>query len=128
VAVDEARNNMLVNAAEKLAPAAATRVRQTTGCGTNANNCANSFLSLAERIFRRPLTSAEQNTYRKFFTDYGAEEGMTLALTAAMTSPQFLYRSELGIPVAQAIQRNMDIGSINGQSKLRLADADAYVL
>lgn len=128
VAVDEARNNMLVNAAEKLAPAAASRVRQTTGCGTNANNCANSFLSLAERIFRRPLTSAEQNTYRKFFTDYGAEEGMTLALTAAMTSPQFLYRSELGIPVAQAIQRNMDIGSINGQSKLRLADADAYVL
>lgn len=128
VAIDEARNNLMVSAAEKLAPGAATRVRQSTGCGTNANNCASRFLDLAERIFRRPLTDSEKSTYGKFFTDYGAEEGMTLALTAAMTSPQFLYRSELGIPVAEAIQRGMNIGSINGQSKLQLAEADAYVL
>lgn len=127
--VDESRLNALTYASEQLSGAAATRLRNSTGCGTNATNCANAFLAKAKQMFRRPLTTEEQTIYRAFFTDYGAETGMQLAVGAAMTSPQFLYRSELGIPVAEAIQRNMNIGNLpNGTSKLRAADADAYVL
>src|SRR5690606_37611445 len=99
------------------------------GNNGSANNCADTFVNtIAKKIFRRPLTQEERAAYSAFFTDYGREEGLTLALTAAMTSPQFLYRSELGIPVAEAMQQNMNIGTIGGRSKLQMAEADAYVL
>ncbi len=83
---------------------------------------------MADRIFRRPLTTAERTTYTAIFQEFGAEAGMEVAINAALTSPQFLYRSEIGIPVAQAIQSGMNIGTINGQGKLQQADADAFVL
>lgn len=132
IAVDETRNNTLRAFAEKIAPGAASRMRQdySSACGNSgtATNCANTFVdTIAKRIFRRPLTNDERTTYTKFFND-GLEEGLTQALTAAMLAPQFLYRSELGIPVAQAMQQNLNIGTINGRSKLQLVEADAYVL
>ena len=65
--------------ADKISATAASRLRNTWGCGTNATNCANSFLTLAERIFRRPLTDAEKSTYNGFFTKYGAQVGSEIA-------------------------------------------------
>ena len=55
---------------------------------------------LAPRIFRRPLTSAEQTSYQALArgTTGGrtVTEGMTVALATMLSAPQYLYRSEVG--------------------------------
>jgi hypothetical protein len=124
--VDESTLDKIMLIAENLSVIAADKLRQNTGCGTN---CEQAFFTVAERLFRRPLTSDEQSTYRAIFTELGNEEGLQTALAAAMASPQFIYRSELGVSVAQAIQNGWNLGSLsNGGSKLNAADPNAYVL
>ncbi len=124
-AIDDNRMDTLMFAADKITPAAATRLRTSWNCGTNATTCASSFMTLAERIFRRPLTDAEKTTYNTFFTKYGAQVGTEVALAAAITSPQFLYRSELGTKVRDARNNAANFGT---QLNLQNLDQDAYIL
>jgi mono/diheme cytochrome c family protein len=56
------------------------------------------------KIFRRPLTTDERAAYAPLFTtEFSAgdnKESIKLALRTMFTSPQFLYRSEVGVSVA----------------------------
>ena len=124
--VDEATLDKVMLAAENLSVIAAEKVRQRYNCG---QNCEQSFMSVAERLFRRPLTNDEKSTYSDIFDTVGAEDGLQVALAAAIAAPQFIYRSEMGIPVSEAIQKGWNIGSLsNGSSKLNAADRNAFVL
>lgn len=124
-AIDDNRMDALLFASDKLAVPSATRLRNSWGCGTNATTCASSFLTLAERIFRRPLTADERTTYTAFFTKYGAQVGTEVAIAAAITSPQFLYRSELGTRVRDALSTPANFGT---WLNLQNLDPDAYIL
>ncbi len=59
--------------------------------------------NFAPKVFRRPLTEAEQLTYQELFTsEYtggDVKEGLKLALRTLLTSPQFLYRDETGVSI-----------------------------
>ncbi len=56
--------------------------------------------NLAPKIFRRPLTDNEVAIYTTIANDSDADikAGMQLALEGLLSSPQFLYRHELGEP------------------------------
>ncbi len=60
--------------------------------------------SYLPKVFRRPLTDDELETYQELLaSDYSggdAHESMALILRTAFTSPQFLYRDETGVSVA----------------------------
>lgn len=71
----------------------------------SADACSASFIdSYLPRVFRRPLSDTELAAYQGIFaTDYtggDVKEGLALAMRTALTSPQFLYRDESGIAVA----------------------------
>ena len=93
-------NQLLV--AEEIAEWSAERnFSPALNCNQLDQNCANSMINdLAPRIFRRPLDTDEVAAYRAMAngsaTNGDVEAGMTLALQAMLSSPQFLYRSELG--------------------------------
>lgn len=85
-------------------------------------------MGIAERMFRRPLTNEETSTYSDIFSEMG-DEGLQVALAAAITAPQFLYRSEIGVPVSEARQQGIELGSLSsGGDKLSAADSNAFVL
>jgi hypothetical protein len=71
------------------------------GCTSDEAGCARSFIeTFGKRVFRRPLTEAEVDTFHEFFVEKqelidfnGAVE---LTLQAFLQSPQFLYRLEFG--------------------------------
>ena len=79
------------------------------GCDANKDGeqaCLTRFLDgFAKRAWRRPLTTDERANLTKAFTD-GKAAGKTFAaglqavLEVMLISPQFLYRYELGTPVA----------------------------
>ena len=82
-------------------------------CGNNIDqNCASRFMNdLAPRIFRRPLTEEEVEIYEVMAdgssTNGDVQAGITLAMEAMLSSPQFLYRHELG----EANPNNPDLDS-----------------
>lgn len=91
----------LIQAAEKVAEWAVDRRFSFMGCGNLDSNCANRLINdWAPRIFRRALTRDEVNAYREVATgaksngDVG--EGLRVAFAAMLSSPQFLYRHEIG--------------------------------
>jgi Protein of unknown function (DUF1592)/Protein of unknown function (DUF1588)/Protein of unknown function (DUF1595)/Protein of unknown function (DUF1585) len=75
-----------------------------TGCAELATDdaCALSFLSsFAEKAFRRPLTQDDQQSLSQVYTEsksFGAPipEALEQAVWAVLSSPHFLYRTELG--------------------------------
>ncbi|TQF67847.1 DUF1592 domain-containing protein [Pseudoalteromonas luteoviolacea] len=86
-------------------------------CAAIDEDCANSLVDeLAPQIFRRPLTQEESQNYRLiatgFFHNGDIEAGMKLALEGLLSSPQFIYRHELG-------ERNPDNSEL---------DSDAFEL
>lgn len=101
---------------------------------SDAATCANKFVSeFAYKVFRRPLTTKETTDYKQLFTTYGTKKGLEVALTAALSSPQFLYRSEVGVTIAQAKAAGYYTNNGNQNppdfvNPLNLADANAYVL
>lgn len=119
--VNGLRMDIFNTTAERLAGSAASRIR--AGC-SSVSACADRFMTLASKMFRRPLTSEETSTYRGMFDEFGVENGMTVALSAALMSPQFLYRSEIGVPVSEA--RNSS--TLRNVANIAKADANAYVL
>ncbi|GIX22424.1 MAG: hypothetical protein KatS3mg121_1207 [Gammaproteobacteria bacterium] len=71
--------------------------------GVYDQSCAERFLDqVLPRIFRRPPDAAEEGAYRNLAngtaTGGDVKAGIELALAAALSSPQFLYRSEIGEP------------------------------
>lgn len=74
----------------------------TFNCGNpQSATCADVFVNnFAYMAFRRPLTSAERQTYMQMIT--GSDSGLRWAFHSVLMSPQFLYRSELGVKVSDA--------------------------
>jgi hypothetical protein len=75
-----------------------------TACGASPTDaCAQQFLaSLAQKAYRRPLTTDEQARLSAFYVAAKGELGATVneavqyGVSAIVQSPQFLYRTELG--------------------------------
>ena len=76
-------------------------------CGNLDETCAQRLVNeYGTYIFRRPLTNAEKNgtndvpgylaIARGEYTDGDVAQGMQVALAAMLSSPQFLYRHEIG--------------------------------
>lgn len=69
---------------------------------SDASACAERFVEeFLFEAFRGPVSDAQKAAYRKLFTDY-PEEGLQLALQAALSSPLFLYRVEVGVEIEEA--------------------------
>ena len=85
----------------------------------DATACANAFINdFAYRAFRRPLTTggtAETNEaaqIRELFAQApNATAGIRWAYIATLTSPNFLYRSEMGIKVSEALANGWNTGA-----------------
>ncbi len=90
--------------AEEIANWAADRdFSPALNCTTPNQDCADSFVDdLAPKIFRRPLDPDEVSAYAQMangsLTSGDVSEGIKMALEAILSSPQFLYRHELGEP------------------------------
>ncbi|MDZ7923139.1 MAG: DUF1592 domain-containing protein [Marinagarivorans sp.] len=86
--------------ATKTAGALSFSWSETTKAATAA-----SFLSeFAYPAFRRPLTAEEKNEYTAIITGANSvEAGLQWAIRSALMSPQFLYRSELGLTKTQML-------------------------
>ncbi|WP_413580902.1 DUF1588 domain-containing protein [Bdellovibrio sp. HCB288] len=73
-------------------------------CSSMTDSCWNNFFNgFGRLVFRRPLTTAEQQTYKDLYnSEYGGNltDGLTVAIMAMLQSPNFLYKIELnGTPV-----------------------------
>lgn len=99
--VDSARYSSYVSTAERIADDVATRWNAVLACAPGAAGCADKLVNdLGQRIFRRPLSATEKTDYLALAKGTAAgrteADGMKVALAAMLSSPQFLYRSELG--------------------------------
>lgn len=87
---------------ESLAKDAVDKSRgQLLPCDPNQSDCARTFVErFGARAFRRPLSAAESTRYQALFasdlTQGDFNEGMRLVIKAMLSSPSFLYRSEVG--------------------------------
>lgn len=79
-----------------------------TACGDAPTvECAQAFISsLAQRAYRRPLTERETASVLQVFTEMqtaggSVQEAVQFATYAIFSSPQFLYRTELGTDLAK---------------------------
>jgi hypothetical protein len=69
---------------------------------SDASACAERFVDeFLFKAFRGQVSDEQKAAYRKLFTDY-PEEGLRLALHAALSSPLFLYRVEVGVGIEEA--------------------------
>jgi hypothetical protein len=80
--------------------------------------CQSRFLdNFATRSFRRPLTNEEWSTFQALFdeslTGGDIKAGLELGITALLSSPQFLYRSEAGTAVEDLLSDNSGVGETN---------------
>ncbi|HEY8939127.1 MAG TPA: DUF1592 domain-containing protein [Cellvibrio sp.] len=97
-----AYDKYLTVASEVAAWSASRNFSDVVSCNNNYdNNCANAFITqFAPKAFRRPLDTTEKATYTALAngtkTSGDIKAGIQLALEAILSSPQFLYRHELG--------------------------------
>ncbi len=91
--------------------AASNNFAAVADCSSLSNaECADAFVSgFAKKAYRRPLTQAETERYQALFdgslSEGSNEQGLKLAIRAALSSPYFLYRSEMGEKVSDIIDR-----------------------
>ena len=100
LSIDKARYTVYLANAERIAADVATRWSSVLGC-TPSSSCASTLVNtLGPRIFRRPLDTTEQTAYLNVANGTSGSrtvaEGMQVALFSMLSSPQFLYRSEVG--------------------------------
>lgn len=100
LSIDKTRYTSYLANAERIATDVATRWNSVLNC-TPSTSCASTLVNtLGPRIFRRPLTTDEQTAYLAVANGTtggrAVADGMQVALTAMLSSPQFLYRSEVG--------------------------------
>jgi hypothetical protein len=72
---------------------------------SNRQSCIDDFTqNFARQAFRRPLTKGEVTAFTALFGDSftggDVAAGIEMAITSALVSPAFLYRSEQGVPVS----------------------------
>lgn len=66
-------------------------------CTQQDTACARQFIqTFGKRAFRRPLTTAEVDTYAANFSGTAFKDAVEQSVMAMLVSPNFLYRSELG--------------------------------
>ncbi len=90
--------------------AAAKQIAETTSLtnllncasGTTRDQCAAAFVpAFGKRAFRRPLVAAEQTSYSNLFRLGSTNEaGARLVIQGMLSSPNFLYRGEIGSVVS----------------------------
>jgi hypothetical protein len=96
---------VLGNFSTKVAPAVFTKTA-CTATGTAQQDCLVAWAKgFAEAAFRRPLKAEETPRFTAFFTLAGTNKdddigSVDAALKAVLFSPSFLYRAEIGTPVA----------------------------
>lgn len=106
--------------------AAATNFAAVIDCtGLTGEQCAAKFTQEnLTRIFRRPATAVEIQEYSSLFSGAATaaqiNSALMLALSTALSSPQFLYRQETGTAVS-------DLHEPDAATSLPI-DSDAYVL
>ena len=98
--IDKSRYTSYLANAERIATDVSTRWNSVLGC-TPSDDCAGVLVNtLGPRVFRRPLSSEEKSSYlaiaKGTVGGRSAADGMQVALAAMLSSPQFLYRSEVG--------------------------------
>lgn len=76
-----------------------TRRAAVLGCDINNGNCLSEFIARFGKLaFRRPLTGSEQSRIQQFAAQYNsnATEPFSVALQVMLSSPNFIYRIEVG--------------------------------
>lgn len=89
--------------AEAVSATAVQDVDALLGCSLETGeSCVAEFIGrFGARAWRRPLTSTEQSELLALFqTESEAVAGVQIVLQALLTSPNFLYRVETGVPSA----------------------------
>ncbi len=93
-------NKYWLNAWEVAAWAVANN--KPDGCGEK--DCSTVIVDeFLPRLFRRPLTETEINTYYDIFSAHTEDEAHEMAMATALSSPQFLYRSEMGLRIKDVL-------------------------
>jgi hypothetical protein len=102
--IDDTRSGELVTSAESVADVIlkANKLATVAGCQTLGKECVGGIVdSVASRLYRRALTGAEKERYTSLFDSVAgqatAQDGVKWVLVALLDSPNFLYRSELGV-------------------------------
>jgi hypothetical protein len=94
--------------AERIATKATQNTDALLGCALSSGEaCIGDFISrFGKRAWRRPVTAEEKTDLLSVFTSgrdaFDAATGVRLLLEAFLVSPNFLYRVEVGVPVAGA--------------------------
>lgn len=104
-AINESRTNSYDSNAKEIAEwAIETQGALPFSC-TQAAVCADDFVEkFAYYAFRRPLSEEEKSEYAAIIAEAPSiEAGLKWAIRAALISPQFLYRSELGETAAATL-------------------------
>src|SRR4051794_32069442 len=96
-----------LSAAERLAGDAVAHLDRLLPCDparASENACLEMFLeTFGKRAWRRPVSGPERENLRAAFTmgrAGGFAEGISAVIQLMLVSPQFLYRTERGVPVA----------------------------
>ena len=113
LAVDDTRAEELAAAAERVADTVMQRGLAAAGvgaCATPGRTCVAALLDgLAPRLLRRSVPAADKERYLTTYDRIIAlgatpADGVKWSLVALLSSPYFLYRSELGEPAGDAYQ------------------------
>ena len=106
----------LMNVAEHVAGYVLANFAAVTGCASATDACATTYLDkLATRAYRRPLSPDERTRFRAMFdklrstqivngyeVTFTVEEATSYAVSALLSSPQMLWRWEIGDPALAA--------------------------
>jgi hypothetical protein len=95
-----------MNASEGIAERAAKDWKKLLPCDpvkTGEDTCAGQFIaSFGQKAFRRALAKAESDRLQQLYAwgkqKYDFSTGLQLVIQAALQSPRFLYRVEMGLP------------------------------
>jgi hypothetical protein len=137
--MNESHADAYLKIAEDVAAwSAARNFQNVVDCGFDSNGnaslsyqeCESRFLNdFATRVFRRPLTTTELSTYQALFddalTDGDIKAGLELGMTALLTSPHFLYRSEVGRSVQDLLKDGN--GTTPGGNQVTVNGADFQI-
>jgi hypothetical protein len=96
-------------AAEGVSERATDPIQKNLPCDPTLgeDDCAAQFIEVfGSRAFRRPLTQAERDMFQGLY-DFGRTQtdfrmGVRLVIEAALQSPAFLYRVEMGVPALES--------------------------
>lgn len=128
--VTEVHADSYFTVAERIAAWARSRnFEGVVNCaGLQAAQCAERFNNeFLPKIYRRPPTEKEMlrmaTMFNPTYTDGDIASGIELAMVAALTSVNFLYRSEMGQPLSQGEYDGTQYEAINLDSATRTTAA-----